>query len=302
MEEHDLRETCLGHWQGSTWDIVNAEHSEEVARWRVDTSYRVPGGGESMQDRFHRVTVALHAIALSHVGETTLVVAHGGTLEDIGRLVLRVPFGASTGLRKVNTCLCVLEFAPRWEVARGLLAAAEVLGGASAAAAVAAPVPEPSAGVAATSSSPSSPPAATSSSAPPAATAPSPPSSSLSSFTAALRVPLMSSLRRVFVEGAMDPRTDGDRLGEWSLLAWGITEHLDVHPHLAVAHGAGVAHKAWPPVVGGAAVAGGGGGTSGGDAGAAGGAGVGAGAATVAPAEDSDDEAEVVSGGGRVVA
>ena len=56
--------------------------------------------------RFHRVITTLHEIGLRHThperDSTIVVVAHGGVLDDVGRLLKGVPFGKGTGLRKPN--------------------------------------------------------------------------------------------------------------------------------------------------------------------------------------------------------
>ena len=106
-----LRETHLGAWQGLTWDAVLAAHREHVVAWKTDPDAAAPGGGESVRARFHRVAAALHEIALAHPGGTVAVVAHGGVLDDAGRLALGVPFSAPTQLRKANTCICDLAVA-----------------------------------------------------------------------------------------------------------------------------------------------------------------------------------------------
>jgi broad specificity phosphatase PhoE len=74
--EPGLVETCLGHWQGLTWDQVNERHEAEATRWRTDPAARMVGG-ESMHDRFHRVALAIHAIALAHLGRTVVLVVSG---------------------------------------------------------------------------------------------------------------------------------------------------------------------------------------------------------------------------------
>lgn len=104
-----LRETNLGVWQGSTWDEVIITFREQVHRWKTDASYAMPEG-ESVRERFYRVSSALHQIALAHPGRTVIIVSHGGAVDDAGRLAQGVPFSESTRLRKANTCMCTLHF------------------------------------------------------------------------------------------------------------------------------------------------------------------------------------------------
>ena len=104
-----LRETHLGSWQGGTWADARPV---DVAAWRGDPDVPAPGGGESSRQRFHRVCEAVCEVALQHVGSTAVLVAHGGVLDDIGRLARGTPWARGTGLRKPNCAIGVLEFSP----------------------------------------------------------------------------------------------------------------------------------------------------------------------------------------------
>lgn len=105
-----LRETHLGSWQGQPWGSADAR---DVAAWRGDPDVCAPGGGESSRQRFHRVCAAVYEAALTSIGATAVLVAHGGVIDDIGRLALATPWGRGTALKKHNCAICVLEFTPR---------------------------------------------------------------------------------------------------------------------------------------------------------------------------------------------
>lgn len=111
--ETRLRETHLGSWQGRSWDDV--EHtkgdSEDAHKWRLNPDHPAGDGeGESVRMRFHRVVSALYDAALVFAGGVVVVVAHGGVIDDIGRLCKGTPFGQSIGLRKHNCSVCHLTF------------------------------------------------------------------------------------------------------------------------------------------------------------------------------------------------
>jgi 2,3-bisphosphoglycerate-dependent phosphoglycerate mutase len=156
-----LRETHFGEWQGCSWEEVERTRQEEVARWRADPDFAVPGG-ESRRARFQRVNAVLHDIALQHLGECVVIVTHSGILDDVGRLVRRVPWGAHTGLRKVNAGISVCEFR----------------------------VPDPP-----------------------------------------------RSVTTAFPKDA-SPELCGSLLGDWQLLEWGITAHLELEHRVGVVHAA----------------------------------------------------------------
>jgi broad specificity phosphatase PhoE len=76
--EHDLREYCLGEWEGKSYrelfDVHRLWH-----HMRSDPDY-APHGGESPRQVSDRFTAAVRRIAARHPGERVLVVAHGGAL------------------------------------------------------------------------------------------------------------------------------------------------------------------------------------------------------------------------------
>ena len=114
-----FRETHLGSWQGRSWEDVEATSGDDLSRWRREPDFPVPGGGESVRQRFARVVRALHEAALrgGAAGVGVVIVAHGGVIDDIGRLVTSCPFGTATGLRKHNCSVSTLHFEASAEAA-----------------------------------------------------------------------------------------------------------------------------------------------------------------------------------------
>lgn len=104
-----LRETHFGEWQGSRWEDIERDRKAEISQWKLDPDFCIPSG-ESRRMRFGRVATALHRIALNHLGQHIVVVTHSGVLDDIGRLLGRVPWGTPTGLKKVNASISICEF------------------------------------------------------------------------------------------------------------------------------------------------------------------------------------------------
>lgn len=70
-----LREQDFGALRGQGYDAVRADPTWHTDRWR----YR-PGGGESLEEVFHRVGPALDEIADRHLGQQVVVVSHGGVM------------------------------------------------------------------------------------------------------------------------------------------------------------------------------------------------------------------------------
>ena len=70
-----LREQDFGALKGQGYDAVRGDPTWHTDRWRFR-----PGGGETLEEVFHRVGPALDAIADRHLGEQVVVVSHGGVM------------------------------------------------------------------------------------------------------------------------------------------------------------------------------------------------------------------------------
>lgn len=105
-----LREQAFGILEGKTFDDIRREHPEEFERWaRHEPDYALPGGAESRQAFYARVTTALLALAHEHPGQTLAVVTHGGVLDMVWRHAQDLPLHGprecaipNTGLNRVR--------------------------------------------------------------------------------------------------------------------------------------------------------------------------------------------------------
>lgn len=77
----NLKEFHFGQVEGLTTPQFRELFPEAYVQHqdKTDMSFRYPGG-ESREEFFHRVGVAADSILACHVGQTVVVVAHGGTL------------------------------------------------------------------------------------------------------------------------------------------------------------------------------------------------------------------------------
>lgn len=114
----ELRERRYGIFEGLTYDEAKVAHPEAYARFeRRDPGYAFPGDGESLEDLHARVSGRLREIAALHVGETVLVVTHGGVLDIVNRFVRKVPLDAPRDFVIPNAGLnWVSVFAGRWQI------------------------------------------------------------------------------------------------------------------------------------------------------------------------------------------
>ncbi len=80
----ELRELHYGIWEGQTVSHIRKTYAEEVKQRYADiANYRVEGG-ETLVELAARVLPKIEALLMAHLGETILVVAHGG----VNRIIL----------------------------------------------------------------------------------------------------------------------------------------------------------------------------------------------------------------------
>ena len=80
-----LREQHFGIVEGLRADDIRRDHPRAWEEWLEFRADRGMPGGESPRQFHTRVAQALRAIAARHVGQTVLVVTHGGVLDMVWR-------------------------------------------------------------------------------------------------------------------------------------------------------------------------------------------------------------------------
>ena len=74
--ERELREIFAGEWEGLSFDTLDADFTEDRARWRNDLAHAFCTGGESIASVFDRTLAAVTRIARENEGKTVLIAAH----------------------------------------------------------------------------------------------------------------------------------------------------------------------------------------------------------------------------------
>lgn len=78
----DLREICVGEWQGQNADLIFQTKAEEMKRWRTESDY-APKGGESFGELRVRINRFLDRVLEANQDQTVAVFAHAGTIGTI---------------------------------------------------------------------------------------------------------------------------------------------------------------------------------------------------------------------------
>ena len=110
VKDPRLRERHLGIFQGLNGDELREKYPEEYRLHRtVGPSYVIPGG-ESVQQQVTRNVGYLNEIAEKHLGETIVVVTHGGVLSGFFRHALAIPLEAQRRFEFMNASLNVFAY------------------------------------------------------------------------------------------------------------------------------------------------------------------------------------------------
>ncbi len=105
-----LRERHLGIFQGLVGDEIREKYPEEYKLHRsLGPDYVIPGG-ESVQQQVARNLAYLNEIAAKHLGETILVITHGGVLSGLFRHTFSIPFEAPRRFEFTNAGLNVFVY------------------------------------------------------------------------------------------------------------------------------------------------------------------------------------------------
>jgi probable phosphoglycerate mutase len=105
-----LRERNLGIFQGLTGEEIETTYPEEYELYRSrDPDYVVPGG-ESLRQQVEQNVACLEELAQRHLGESIVVVTHGGVLSGLFRHVLSIPLEAPRRFEFPNSGLNVFTF------------------------------------------------------------------------------------------------------------------------------------------------------------------------------------------------
>jgi 2,3-bisphosphoglycerate-dependent phosphoglycerate mutase len=84
-----LRERHFGHFQGKTWHEIETQWPSDAQQWRSRDPLWQPLGGESLTQLRERIAQSVHQIAIQHIGQAIVLVAHGGVMDTLYRLATK---------------------------------------------------------------------------------------------------------------------------------------------------------------------------------------------------------------------
>jgi alpha-ribazole phosphatase/probable phosphoglycerate mutase len=85
-----LREVNFGDWEGLTYNEIKEKYPDSLATWERDVYSSSPLNGETLEDLAKRAQSFLDDLLQKHNDQTVLVVAHGGVLQVMVCLALKL--------------------------------------------------------------------------------------------------------------------------------------------------------------------------------------------------------------------
>lgn len=117
IRQEQLRERCLGIFQGLTSAECQTRHPQDYARFHGREVDHVVPGGESIRQVYGRVSAYFDAKAREHAGRTVVVVTHGGILDALYRHVTGTPLEKLRDFPIYNASLNWMRWeADRWHL------------------------------------------------------------------------------------------------------------------------------------------------------------------------------------------
>lgn len=113
FKKRELREIYFGNWEGMSISEIEREYPGEFEKRNADIAdYRPPGNGESMRDVSKRIRSCLDNILAEHMGNTILIVAHGGVNRLILCKALGMDISSLFNIQQDFGCLNIIDYYP----------------------------------------------------------------------------------------------------------------------------------------------------------------------------------------------
>ncbi len=110
VSDAKLRERNLGIFQGLRSEEIKTAYPEEYEIYRSRDPDHVIPGGESLRHQVERNIGCFEELARKHVGESIVVVTHGGVLSGLFRHTLSIPLQAPRRFEFMNSSLNVFAY------------------------------------------------------------------------------------------------------------------------------------------------------------------------------------------------
>jgi len=107
--EPDLREMCLGRWEGMTVPEIQAAFPGTYEAWLADPLANPAPGGERLEAFGRRVTRAFERVRAAQPGRDAILVSHGGPIKALLCHVLGLDIRSLFRIKQDNTAVSLVE-------------------------------------------------------------------------------------------------------------------------------------------------------------------------------------------------
>lgn len=122
IPDNQLRERRYGNFEGLTYQQAEQQFPDDYRAFEQRIpDFAIPGGGESLNQLYLRITQSLQQIAEAHLGETVAIVCHGGVLDIVNRFVRQKPLQEKRDFDVPNAGLNWIQYQaehspPSWHI------------------------------------------------------------------------------------------------------------------------------------------------------------------------------------------
>ena len=109
IKKPSLRERNLGIFQGLTRELLCARFPEAFQAYQTQPQFIIPQG-ESLQGFHQRCITCLEEIAACHLGQSILIVSHGGVLTALLKHTLSIPLVTPRRFDIANTSVNIFSY------------------------------------------------------------------------------------------------------------------------------------------------------------------------------------------------
>ena len=109
VPDPDLREMCLGKWEGMTVSEIQAAFPGTYEEWLADPLAHPALGGERLEVFGRRVTAAFERIRAAQPGRDAILVSHGGPIKAVLCYVLGLEIRSLFRIKQDNTAVSLVE-------------------------------------------------------------------------------------------------------------------------------------------------------------------------------------------------
>jgi len=106
----EVKEINFGEWEGLTYEGINSQWADSMAKLFTFPDEVIIPGGETFQAVKERATAAIAQLVEKHPDQTIVVVSHGGTIRTLLCAALNTHLNHLWNIKQDNTAVNIVEY------------------------------------------------------------------------------------------------------------------------------------------------------------------------------------------------